>query len=295
MVLVIGILVAVAIAAGRRARALADRRRLMLIAPPRQAGAGPRPGEVARGGEDPVAAGPARWGDRVRAVDERVLAVLCGTAGGLGLGQLTGPVGWPAGAIGGAMIPLAWKRRARKALALRLEAQLGDLVESCALAVRTGLSIPQALEFAAGEAEPPMRQVVGRVFREQRLGAPFEEALEAFGARIGTDDSRLFVLVLSVHARSGGDLAGALDDVAATMRQRIAIRRELRALSAQGRISGGVLGSLPLLFFLVLAATSRAELEPVYRSPAGVAMIGGGLAMQGVAYMWIRRMLRVEL
>ena len=181
------------------------------------------------------------------------------------------------------MLPIAWKQRGRKAQSLRLETQLGDLVESCALAVRTGLSIPQALEFAAGEAEAPMHEIVGRVFREQRLGTPFEEALEAFATRIGTDDSRLFALVLSVHTRSGGDLAGALDDVATTMRHRIAIRRELRALSAQGRISGGVLGSLPLLFFLVLAATSRSELEPVYRSPAGIAMIGGGLVMQGVA------------
>ena len=73
------------------------------------------------------------------------------------------------------------------------------------------------------------------------------------------------------------------------------MRRELRALSAQGRVSGGVLGSLPLLFFLVLAATSRRELEPIYRSAPGMAMIGGGLLMQGIAYVWIRTMLRVEV
>jgi len=82
--------------------------------------------------------------------------------------------------------------------------------------------------------------------------------------------------------------------VAATIRHRIAVRRELRALSAQGRISGSILGALPIAFFLVLAATSHHDLAPVYRSPAGIAMISSGLLMEGLAFLWIRRLLRVE-
>ena len=58
-------------------------------------------------------------------------------------------------------------------------------------------------------------------------------------------------------------------------------------------MSGAILGSLPIVFFLVMSVTSRGDLEPVLRSPAGIAMVGAGLLMQGIAYLWIRRLLRV--
>jgi len=247
-------------------------------------------------GEGPDAAAdfrtaPAGWRRTVRAA----APLASGAAAALILGRFTGPIGWPVGAVAGWALPVAWRRRKAQHVALKLEGQLAELVESASLAVRTGLSITHALEFAAGEAESPIRDVIERVFIEQRLGLPFERGLDRLAETIGTDDARLFVLVVGVHAKSGGDLAGALDEVGSTIRHRVAVRRELRALSAQGRISGGVLGALPLLFFLVLAGTSRRELEPIYRSAPGMAMIGGGLAMQGIAYLWIRKMLRVEV
>jgi tight adherence protein B len=130
---------------------------------------------------------------------------------------------------------------------------------------------------------------------EQRLGAQFETALARFGERIGTPDARLFVLVMLIHHRSGGNVAGALEEVATTIRHRIGVRRELRALTAQGRISGAVLGALPIGFFLVLASTSHRDLAPVYRSGPGIAMVVGGFVLEALAYVWIRHLLRVEL
>src|SRR5439155_26128701 len=130
---------------------------------------------------------------------------------------------------------------------------------------------------------------------EQALGSPLEVALADFGEALSTDDARLFVSVLTVQAQTGGNLAGALDEVTTTIRHRIAVRRELRALSAQGRISGVVLGSLPIAFFLVIGTTSHQELAPAYRPVAGMVMVGVGPALEGVAFLWIRRLLRVRL
>lgn len=104
----------------------------------------------------------------------------------------------------------------------------------------------------------------------------------------------MFVLVIGIQARTGGNLAAALEEVATTIHHRLAVRRELHALSAQGRMSGTILGLLPIAFFVVLGVTSRDQLEPVYRSTAGMALIVSGLAMQGLAYLWIRHLLRVE-
>ena len=104
----------------------------------------------------------------------------------------------------------------------------------------------------------------------------------------------LFALVMAIHHRSGGNVAappggGRHHDPPPDRGPSRAPRAD-RA----GRISGAVLGVLPVAFFLVLAATSHRELAPVYRSPAGAAMIIGGLVLEGLAYLWIRHLLKVE-
>ena len=224
-----------------------------------------------------------------------LLVVGGGFLAGLVGQRLVGPLGLVIGVVVGAMLPRALRDRRAGKLKLELERQLAEVAESAAMAVRSGLSIVQATEFAAEEAITPMAEVMSRFIQDQRLGTPFEEALHRFADEIGSPDAKLFALVVAIHARSGGNLAGALDEVSSTIRHRIAVRRELRALSAQGRISGSVLSALPIAFFLVLAATSQHDLAPVYKSSLGVAMISAGLVMEGLAFVWIRRLLRVEV
>jgi tight adherence protein B len=221
------------------------------------------------------------------------IGVAGSAVGVIGL-HLIGPLGLLIGATVGGLIPRLLERRRAARVGQELERQLAETAEATAMAVRSGFSIAQALEFAAQEANSPMSEVLGRCIDEQRLGMPFEEALRRYADDLDTPDARLFTLVVRIHARSGGSLAGAVDEVAATIRHRIAVRRELRALSAQGRISGSILGALPIAFFLVLAATSHQDLAPIYRSPAGIAMITSGLLMECLAFLWIRRLLRVE-
>jgi tight adherence protein B len=204
------------------------------------------------------------------------------------------PAAAASGAAGLALPEIRRRHRIRRRSEL-LEGQLAEVVESCALAVRSGFSVVQALAFAAEEMSDPMRGLVDRLMGEQGLGTPFDDALQAFGDAIATEDARLFVLVMGIHHRSGGNVAAALEEVASTIRHRSAVRRELRALTAQGRISGSILGGLPVAFFLVLAATSHRELSPVYRSAPGIAMIVGGLVLEALAYGWIRHLLKVDL
>jgi tight adherence protein B len=249
------------------------------------------------GGLPPLPTTPGRSADRptVELLRRRGLQLGVALIGGfLGL-RLLGPVGVLAGAAAGWAAPSIIRRRRELRRAESLERQLAEVVETAAMAVRSGLSVMQALEFAAGEVGHPMDEVLQRLLDERRLGVPLDQCLRRFAETLDTDDARMFVLILSIHQRSGGNVAGALEEVSNAVHHRVAVRRELRALTAQGRVSGGILGALPIAFFLVLAASSQRDLAPVYRSPAGIAMLAFGLGLEGVAYLWIRRLLRVRV
>jgi tight adherence protein B len=214
-------------------------------------------------------------------------------AGGFVGLQLMGPVGILFAAAGPA-IPVVTDRRRRRKEHESLEGQLGDLASTIAMGVRSGLSIPQCLELAADDADPPMGPLLERVLAERGVGAGLGSSLGRLGEAVGTDDARLLVLILLTHAKSGGNLAAALQEVATTIRYRVDARRELRAMTAQGRISGAILGTLPIGFLVLMALTSGNDLGAVYRSPAGTAMVLVGLILEGLAYLWIRSLLRVE-
>jgi tight adherence protein B len=205
-------------------------------------------------------------------------------------GPVTAAVGGIAAIVGLRMAA----RRGHVPDARALDQQVGQFAEGVASAVRGGLSISQAVEFASSEAEPPMTAFVEEFQHAREAGVPLRAALDDLSDRVGTDEIRLLALVLGVHHRSGGNVAMALDDVAATIRHRLKLRRELRALTAQGRISGLVLGVLPIGFFLVMALTSRSQLEPVLRSLPGMVMVSVGFLLEGLAFLWIRQLLRVD-
>jgi tight adherence protein B len=219
-------------------------------------------------------------------------SALCGAACGAFLAGLPGGIG---GGAMGALIPRAVSHRRAASVAGALDRQVGEFADGVASAVRGGLSISQAVEFAAAEADPPLGGPAGALLRNRRMGIPLTEALERFADSVATDEARLLALVLGVHHRSGGNVAAALEDITATIRHRLDLRRELRAITAQGRISGYILGVLPLAFFVVLSVTSRRELSPVLHSPAGAVLVSAGLGLEGLAYLWIRRLLRVDV
>ncbi|MEP6477691.1 MAG: type II secretion system F family protein [Actinomycetota bacterium] len=199
------------------------------------------------------------------------------------------------GAIAGVVGPRVWDRRRDAVRAGLLEDQLAEAVSSLAAGMRAGLSLARAIRFAAEEAEPPLAGSLGPVADRIDLGLPLEQALAEWARSINSADVRLLAGVLELHRRTGGELPVVLDGVAATLRERRAADREVRALTAQARLSGAILGLLPIGFFLFLSVTSRQDIEAALHSSAGIAAIALGSVMQGCAFVWIRSLLRVEV
>jgi tight adherence protein B len=235
--------------------------------------------------------GPAHEGAATPSVPRWTLWSAGGAIIGLALSGL--PLAIGAGAAGA----IAWRvREARRSRAVSAERdeQLVDSVASVAAAIRAGRSVSQALSFCADEARDPLRASLRGLDRALALGVPLDDALRAWTHEVDTDDARLLAGVLTLHRRSGGDLPGVLDEVTNTLRERRAAVREVRALTAQARLSGTILGVLPFGFFAFLWLTSRSEIEGAFRSPAGLSAITLGLVLEALAFIWIRHLLEVR-
>lgn len=236
---------------------------------------------------------PARLPTRAdrRRIDARRLAIssFLALAGFLAFG----PTGGAIGVLGALAARRLGSHRSRRASSALRDEQLADAVGALTSAIRAGLSVPQALAYTAQEAEPPLRDDLESLVHDLDGGVPSAEAVGSWTERVGTDDARLLGSVLELHRRTGGDLPVVLDQVAATIRERVAAGREVRALTAQARLSGLILGLLPIGFFAFLWLTSRREIEGALGTRAGMLSVGLGLAMEAGAFLWIRRLLEV--
>ena len=152
------------------------------------------------------------------------------------------------------------------------------------------------------ESRPPVSIEFARVIREVNLGLPFETALENIVRRVKSDDLELMATAISIQYTVGGNLAEILDSIAYTIRERVRIKGEIRTLTAQQRLSGYVVGGLPfaLAFFIFLAAPSF--FDPMFENPpgllglpAGMIILGIGLFMMLTGFMFIRRIVDIEV
>jgi tight adherence protein B len=206
---------------------------------------------------------------------------------------LVGVVGSAVGVGAGLLTEQLIERRRIAAARERCNRQLPDAVRTITSALRAGMSLPQAIRYAADEAPEPIAWDLKLLVDRIAVGVPLTDALGAWAASADTDDVRLVVGVLDLHRRSGGDLPAVLDRVSAMLRDRAEAAGEVRALTAQGRLSGVILGVLPVGFFAFLWLTSRRDIAGAFQTPAGWLAVALGLGLEGLAFLWIRRLLAV--
>ena len=130
---------------------------------------------------------------------------------------------------------------------------------------------------------------------EVDFGRPLEESLERFSARVPSRDVDMWVTAMLVHRQTGGNLAGVMEASAQRVSQRLQLRSEIRAMTAQGRLSGLVVAVAPLVFFFLLSIGSREQMEFLFTSALGLTILVAGLTMNVVGMLWIRHALRIRL
>jgi tight adherence protein B len=181
----------------------------------------------------------------------------------------------------------AEKRRAKFA------DQLGDTLQLMAGSLRSGHGLVQAVDTVAEESESPTRDEFRRVVIETRLGKSLYEALQAAAARVRNEDFDWTVQAMAIHREIGGDLAEVLDQVAATIRSRNSVRRQVQALSAEGRLSAWILLFLPIGLTGIIWIQNPDYLAELTNTSAGNVMIVVGVGLLVVGGLWMRKLIRV--
>ncbi len=177
----------------------------------------------------------------------------------------------------------------------RFEAQLPDTLNLISTSLRAGYSLLQAVEAVASEAPQPTSREFSRALTETRLGRPPVEALKDVSDRMGSTDFEWAVLAISIQREVGGNLAEVLQTASETMLHRNRLRREMKALTAEGRISAIVLGSLPFFLFLFLWTTNRDYLQPLLDSLGGIIAMVGATTLLLAGIFWLTRIVKVEV
>jgi tight adherence protein B len=193
-----------------------------------------------------------------------------------------------------AVVPPAGLQVAADRRARLFANQLPDVLKLTASSLRAGFSLLQGLEAVTRQLREPSAGELQRALTEARLGRPVEEALEAAAARIRNRDFTESVAAVRIQQEAGGNLASLFDTLATTMVQRLRLRREVRALTAEGRLSAYILGVMPLALGVLIFTVNRGYILELFHSLPGKAMLVGGLVLQVVGFIWMYRIVKID-
>jgi len=207
------------------------------------------------------------------------------------LGSLVGVL------VGAAVVaaPIFYVNRRQQARMKAFERQLPDTLSLLAGSMRAGFSFMQGLEAVAQEIAPPMRRELQRVFTEVRLGRPVEDALGEAAERMKSRDLAWAVMAVQIQREVGGNLAVLLDTVADTMKKREAMRREVRSLTAEGRLSAVVLAAVPFGLAILVSVFSPGYLNPLFTTAIGMVSVISGAGALVIGIFWLRKLVSIEV
>ncbi|MBP7569563.1 MAG: type II secretion system F family protein [Acidobacteria bacterium] len=208
---------------------------------------------------------------------------LLGSAwGGLIVACLTGPV---------PILVLQWKRDQRIA---KFEALFPEAVDLLSRSLRAGHAFTTGLGMVAEEMPPPIGAEFRLLFDRQNFGLPLPDALREFAERVPLLDARFFVTAVLTQRESGGNLSEVLDNLSTVIRDRFSLKRQVRAKSAHGRVTGWILAAMPPALALAFMVISPSYIGTLMNDPIGIRLLLVAIVLQVIGTVAIRRIVRIE-
>lgn len=173
--------------------------------------------------------------------------------------------------------------------------QLPDMLQLLATTLRSGFSLLQGLDTVARQLPEPTGEEMRQVVAEARLGRPLIQSLDDVAKRVHSDDFDWVVTAVAIQREVGGNLAELLDTVAATMQERERIRREVKTLTAEGRIGAIILSILPAAIGLFVYSVNPSYFQPMWHSLIGKITLFGSVGLMAAGILWLRKIVRIEI
>jgi tight adherence protein B len=193
------------------------------------------------------------------------------------------------------LVPFAWLLTKRAMRLKTFAGQLPDALELVARALRAGHSLAAGMHVVAEEMPKPIADEFLRVYEEQNLGIPIEDALKSMCERVPNLDLRFFVTSVLIQRQTGGDLAEILDKIGYVIRERFRILGQVKALTAEGRLSGVILIALPFGLFLIMLHIKPDYVEKLWTHELGIKMSVFALFMQLLGAVVIRKIVNIKV
>jgi tight adherence protein B len=203
-----------------------------------------------------------------------------------------------AAALGGAFIPGIYVRMQQGARLKKFDGQLGDMLNLMVNGLRAGFSTLQAMEAVSRELPAPISTEFHRVVQEMQLGLPMEEALDHMLRRINSDDLDMLITAVNVQREVGGNLAEILDTISYTIRERVRIRGEISALTAQGRATAWVISLLPVALTGILFLVNRPYIMQFFNPETrtcGIPMLLGAALMVITGFYITQKIVDIDI
>ena len=197
--------------------------------------------------------------------------------------------------LGGAVLPVVYLRHRHATRLAAFGAQLAETLGLMAGGLSAGLSLPQAVDTVVREGHEPMAGELRRTLVEHRLGVDIEDALESVADRMGSEDFGWVVMAVRIQREVGGNLSEILHTVADTLREREYLRRQVRTLSAEGRLSAWILGSIPVFMFFYMLFANRSYVSMLYTETTGLMMLSAAVGLLGTGAWFMSRLVKVAV
>lgn len=194
----------------------------------------------------------------------------------------------------GALLPPVYIKKQQKKRTMKFESQLADALMVMCNCIRSGLTFQQALETSAEQMDAPIGQEFGRVMREIKYGNNLEKALNNMVKRVGSVDLMLAVSAVNIQRQTGGNLSVILENIAATIKERQKVKDDIRVLTSTGRISGGIIGMLPVGMFLILLLINPDYIKLFFESQMGIMMLVVAGVMELIGFIVVKKIVTVK-
>lgn len=194
----------------------------------------------------------------------------------------------------GAVAPIIYIKSKQKKRRDMFESQLSDALMIASNCLRSGLTFNQAMDTISSECDDPIKSEFKRTVNEITFGSSQDDALEAMAGRVKSEDFNLVVSAVNIQRQTGGNLSEILDTIAGTIRERYKIKGEIKTMTGQGRVSGIIIGALPVALLLIMSLINKELIMNLFTTSIGNGLLVLSVALETVGAIAINKIVTIK-